>query len=56
MVATPSGRILVRAPTLLIGYLILAQNRPLIGIMPVILVKLIMVCSGSGVLRRWRWC
>ena len=31
MVATPPGRILVRSPTLLVGYLILAQNRPLIG-------------------------
>ena len=30
MVATPPGRILVRSPTLLVGYLILAQNRPLI--------------------------
>jgi hypothetical protein len=31
-------------------------DHPLIGIMPVILVKLIMACSGIGVLL-WRgWC
>jgi len=28
----------------------------LIGIMPVILVKLIMACSGSGALLLRRWC
>ena len=36
-----------------------AARRPksaLIGIMPVILVKLIMACSGSGVPRWRRWC
>ncbi len=34
----------------------LAVGHPLIGIMPVILVKLIMACFGSGAPRWWRWC